>query len=69
VRSTVSAYRYISRHGTPHRAGDVAELDVSRARTEVARPIDALALDRRRAGARAFALAVRSARCVRLHLG
>ena len=50
VRSTVAAYRetldLIERR---HRAGDVAELDVTRARTEVAATqAEALALDRRR---------------------
>ena len=51
VRSTVSAYRdTLSLTERRFRAGDVAELDVSRARTEVAATeSDALALDRRRA--------------------
>ncbi len=51
VRSTVSAYRdTLSLTERRYRAGDVAELDVSRARTEVAATeSDALALDRRRA--------------------
>src|SRR5207247_215547 len=51
VRSTVGAYRdTLSLTERRFRAGDVAELDVARARTEVAATeSDALALDRRRA--------------------
>ena len=51
VRSTVAAYREtLSLTERRYRAGDVAELDVARARTEVAATeSDALALDRRRA--------------------
>src|SRR5205814_1244324 len=50
-RSTVGAYRdTLSLTERRFRAGDVAELDVARARTEVAATeSDALALDRRRA--------------------
>jgi multidrug efflux system outer membrane protein len=51
VRSTVNAYQEtLSLTERRYRAGDVAELDVARARTEVAATeSDALALDRRRA--------------------
>lgn len=51
VRSTVSAYRdTLALTERRYRAGDVAELDVARARTEVAATeSEALALDRRRA--------------------
>ncbi|MGE5522753.1 MAG: efflux transporter outer membrane subunit, partial [Rhodospirillaceae bacterium] len=51
VRSTVEAYREtLSLTERRYRAGDVAELDVARARTEVAATeSEALALDRRRA--------------------
>jgi multidrug efflux system outer membrane protein len=51
VRRTVAAYQAtLSLTERRYRAGDVAELDVSRARTEVAATeSDALALDRRRA--------------------
>jgi multidrug efflux system outer membrane protein len=51
VRGTVVAYREtLSLTERRHRAGDVAELDVARARTEVAATeSEALALDRRRA--------------------
>ncbi|MFN2646851.1 MAG: efflux transporter outer membrane subunit, partial [Burkholderiales bacterium] len=51
VRSTVAAYREtLALTDRRYRAGDVAELDVARARTEVAATeSDALALDRRRA--------------------
>jgi multidrug efflux system outer membrane protein len=51
VRSTVGAYREtLSLTERRYRAGDVAELDVARARTEVAATeSEALALDRRRA--------------------
>src|SRR5205823_3087650 len=51
VRGTVVAYRdTLSLTERRFRAGDVAELDVSRARTEVAATeSDAIALDRRRA--------------------
>jgi multidrug efflux system outer membrane protein len=51
VRGTLEAYRgTLDLTERRHRAGDVAELDVSRARTEVAATqSEALALDRRRA--------------------